>query len=228
MTALLLFDIDGTLLLSGGAGIRAMGRAFERVFGVAEAFRGIQIAGHTDTFLLSRALVDAGLPDTPDAHARFREVYLSLLPEEILQPGTGTKAVMPGVHALLKAISEQDLLHAALLTGNYETAARIKLAHFGLADFFPWGAFGEEAADRNALARLAMARAREHAVPASACDNAVVIGDTPHDIACARAAGARVIAVATGHFSVDDLQAEQPDAVLPDLSDTAAVLKLLL
>lgn len=228
MSALLLFDIDGTLLLSGGAGVRAMTRAFEAVFGVADAFRDIAVAGYTDTHLVSCALARAALADTPGAHARFRAVYLSLLPDEIAQPGTGTKAVMPGVRALLEAVVDEDVLHAALLTGNYEAAARIKLAHFGLAEFFPWGAFGDEAADRNELARLAMSRARARAVPASACDNAVVIGDTPHDIACARAAGARVIAVATGHYSVDALHAERPDAVLPDLSDTEAVLKLLL
>jgi phosphoglycolate phosphatase len=228
VSALLLFDIDGTLLLSGGAGVRAMTRAFHNVFGIPDAFRGITIAGHTDTYLVSRALAEAGLEDSPGAHARFRDVYLSMLPADIEQPGTGTKAVMPGVRALLEAVAEQDALHTALLTGNYEIAARIKLAHFGLAGYFPWGAFGDETADRNELARLAMTRARERAVPAAACDNAVIIGDTPHDIACARAAGARVIAVATGHYSVDQLDAERPDAVFQDLRDTAAVMKLLL
>jgi phosphoglycolate phosphatase len=228
VSALVLFDIDGTLLLSGGAGVRAMARAFEETFGVANAFEGISVAGHTDTFLVRQALVRAGLEDTPDAHERFRQTYLALLPEEIVKRGTGRKAVMPGVHELLTSIAGRRSLHSALLTGNYERAAQIKLEHFGLAGHFEWGAFGDEAADRNELGRLALRRAVERAIPAAACGNAVVVGDTPQDIACARAMGARVIAVATGMSTVDELRAAGADAVLTDLSDTAAVIALLI
>jgi phosphoglycolate phosphatase-like HAD superfamily hydrolase len=91
LSGLLLFDIDGTLLLSGGAGVRAMGRAFEDVFGVRDGFAGIPVAGHTDMFLVSRALERAGLADTPAAHAAFREAYLRVLPDEIQKPGTGRR-----------------------------------------------------------------------------------------------------------------------------------------
>lgn len=225
--SLVLFDIDGTLLLSGGAGVRAMTRAFETVFGFADAFAGIPIAGHTDTFLLSRALGRVNLPDTADQHAEFRTVYLSILADEIHEPGAGRKGVMPGVDTLLAAIAGEPSFHAALLTGNYEEAARIKLRHFGLADFFAWGTFGDESPDRNELARIAVARAHERLVPPEARARAVVVGDTPQDIACARAAGARAIAVATGNYSLDELATAGADVTLPDLRDTDRVLSML-
>ncbi len=102
--SLLLFDIDGTLLLSGGAGVRAMTRAFEDVFGVPNAFANIPVAGRTDTYLVSRALGLAGLPDTPPLHAQFRRAYPPVLAEEILHPGHGRSGLMPGAQAVLHAL----------------------------------------------------------------------------------------------------------------------------
>ena len=225
--SLLLFDIDGTLLLSGGAGVRAMTKTFETLFGVPDAFTGISIGGNTDTFLLSTALARANLPDTADLHARFRAAYLPVLEQEIQQPGSGRHGLMPGVEPLLSALDGRESFHLALLTGNYEPAAQIKLAHFGLAQYFSWGTFGEESASRDDLGRIAMTRARERRVPSRALERAVVIGDTPHDIACARAAGVRILAVATGFYSVDELIASGADVALPDLTDTACVLEIL-
>jgi phosphoglycolate phosphatase len=225
--SLILFDIDGTLLLSGGAGVRSMTRAFEILFDVPDGFAGIEVAGHTDTFLLSQALNRAGITDTRETHERFRDAYLRILAEEIRQPGSGRHGVMPGVESLLAAVRAAPRFHLGLLTGNYELAAQIKLTHFGLCDFFSWGAFGEESADRNELARLAMGRARERSVPEAACARATIVGDTPHDIACARAVGARAIAVATGSYSAADLQLAGADVVLSDLSNTTEVLELL-
>jgi phosphoglycolate phosphatase-like HAD superfamily hydrolase len=226
---LILFDIDGTLLLSGGAGVRAMGRAFEDVFGVADAFAGIPVAGHTDTFLVSRALERAGVADTPDAHAAFRDAYLRVLPDEITKPGSGRRGLMPGVKTLLDRLAAENRFHCALLTGNYERAAHVKLAHFGVGQHFSWGAFGDDSPDRSELARLAHARARERGVPDAARANTVVIGDTPHDISCARAIDARVIAVATGGYTVDQLKegCAEIDVVFADLSDTDAVIDAL-
>lgn len=226
--ALLFFDIDGTLVLTGGAGKRAMIRALADVFGADGAFDNVDMAGCTDTELLSAALARLGLPDTPDAHARFREAYLPLLREEVQQPGIGRKAVMPGVRALLDALVPLRDAHLALLTGNYRDAARMKLSYFDLAAFFAWGAFGDESPDRNELARIAVRRAADQGVPADARASVLVIGDTPQDIACARAVGARAIGVATGSHSVDDLQGAGADVVVSDLSDTEAVLRLLL
>jgi phosphoglycolate phosphatase-like HAD superfamily hydrolase len=227
LSALLLFDIDGTLLMSGGAGVRAMTRAFEIVFGVPNGFEGIPIAGYTDSFLVSRALEQAGVDDTLDAHQTFRTTYLDVLAEEIQKPGRGEKRLMPGVSALLEQVAHRSNLYTALLTGNYEPAAHIKLAHFGVDGYFSWGAFGEDSPDRRELARVALQRAEERAVPPAARENVVVIGDTPHDVACARAIGARVVAVATGGHSFEELEQCRADQVLHDLSDTDGLLRLL-
>jgi len=226
--ALVLFDIDGTLLLSGRAGLRAMNRAFERTFGVVNAFAGTSFAGRTDSFLVTYALTVAGLPDRPEQHARFRETYVPLLAEEIQHPGTGHKGLMPGARELIEALGDHDHLHLALLTGNYRAAAEVKLTHFELSEFFEWGAFSDDAADRNALVPIARRRAETYDVPAQALDRVVVIGDTPHDIECARAGGAASIAVATGGHSVEELRAAGADIVLADLSDTERVLALLI
>ena len=132
----LLFDIDGTLLLTGRAGLRAMVGTFETLFGVPAAFAGVSMGGRTDSWLVSDALTRWGLPDTPDNHARFQAAYLPRLGEEILQPGTGVKGVMPGVRELLDAARAHPRLHLALLTGNYREAAAIKLRYFGLVGLF--------------------------------------------------------------------------------------------
>jgi phosphoglycolate phosphatase-like HAD superfamily hydrolase len=224
--SLILFDIDGTLLLSGGAGVRAMSRAFEQVFGVANAFANADVAGRTDTFLVSGALQRSGFPDTPANHARFRDAYVPILRDEILKPPRSRCGLMPGIERLLGALRQREELHLALLTGNFERAAYTKLGHFGIDHYFRWGVFGEESADRNELARVARRRAREVAIPLSALERVVVIGDTPHDVACAQEIDARVIAVATGNYSVDDLAAAGADIVLDDLSRTDEVVQL--
>jgi phosphoglycolate phosphatase len=226
--ALILFDIDGTLLLSGRAGLRAMTRAFADTFGITDAFAGESFGGRTDSYLVSKALQAAGLPDTPEQHDRFRDIYIPLLAEEIEHPGTGHKGLMPGARELLEALDEHHHLHLALLTGNYREAAEIKLQHFELWDYFEWGAFSDDAADRNALVPIARRRAETYDIPAAAIERVTVIGDTPHDIECARVAGARAIAVATGGFTVEQLREFGADEVLPDLSDTQKVVSLLL
>lgn len=225
--ALILFDIDGTLLLSGRAGLRAMTRAFEQTFGVANAFAGEHFGGRTDSSLVSKALQTAGLPDTPEAHDRFRHNYVAILAEEIEHPGAGHKGLMPGARELLEALHEHDHLHLALLTGNYREGAEIKLRYFELSDFFEWGAFSDDAPDRNALVPIARTRAETYDIPPEAIDRVIVIGDTPFDIECARVAGAKSIGVATGGFTVEQLREAGADEVLPDLSNTAAVLRLL-
>ena len=225
---LILFDIDGTLLLSGRAGLRAMTRAFEQTFGITEGFKGESFGGRTDSYLVSKALVQAGLPDNEENHHRFRGNYLPLLAEEIQHPGQGHKGLMAGARELLEALEEHDHLHLALLTGNYREAAEIKLQHFEIWEFFEWGAFSDDAADRNALVPIARSRAETYDIPAEAIERVIVIGDTPHDIECARVAGARCIAVATGGYSMAQLKEAGADEVLPDLSDTERVISLLI
>jgi phosphoglycolate phosphatase len=226
--ALILFDIDGTLLLSGRAGLRAMTRAFQDTFGISDAFKGESFGGRTDSYLVSKALTLAGLPDTPEQHHRFRQNYLPLLAEEIEQPGEGHKGLMPGARELLEALEQYDHLHLALLTGNYREAAEIKLQHFELWDFFEWGAFSDDHHDRNELVPIAKSRAEIYDIPVEAIERVIVIGDTPHDIECARVAGAKSIAVATGGYTIAQLKEAGADEVLPDLSDTERVLALLI
>jgi phosphoglycolate phosphatase-like HAD superfamily hydrolase len=226
--ALILFDVDGTLLLSGRAGLRAMTRAFQQAFGISEAFKGESFGGRTDSYLVSKALRRAGVPDTTENHDRFREAYLPLLAEEIVHPGQGHKGLMPGARELLEALAEYDHLHLALLTGNYREAAEIKLRHFEIWEFFEWGAFSDDHHDRNELVPIAKARAETYDVPPEAIERIIVIGDTPHDIECARVAGAKSIAVATGGYTLVQLQEAGADEVLPDLTDAARVIRLLL
>jgi phosphoglycolate phosphatase-like HAD superfamily hydrolase len=225
---LVLFDIDGTLVLTGGAGMRAMDRAFVQVFATRNAFAGVHPAGRTDSFLVSQALAGAGLEDSAANHARFKEAYLPLLAEEVQQPGRGRKGTMPGVRELIAAAARRSDVYVGLLTGNYLGAAEIKLAYFDLWRHFPFGAFSDDSADRNALVPIARCRAADRGVPDAALARTIVIGDTPHDIECAAAGGALSIAVATGNHDRAELTRAGADVVVDDFSDTEAVLRLLL
>ena len=223
-TRLLLFDIDGTLVLTGGAGKRAISRAFHELFGVADAFEGVSLSGRTDRYLVEQGLERCGVPVTADALASVRERYLTRLAEAIHEPAQGLKAALPGVARLLDALDEHAHVHCALLTGNYEAGARIKLEYFDLWRRFGWGAFGDDHAERDRIALAAVAEAPVRGVVLRDPAQAIVVGDTPFDVSCARAAGARVIAVATGGHTADQLRACHPDAVFEDLSDLDAVL----
>lgn len=227
MNRLLLFDVDGTLVLTGGAGKRAMDRAFEDEFGVADAFAGVSMAGRTDRWLAEQALERHGLTATARALDRFRTRYLARLEHAIHEPGAGRRGVLPGVVDALDRVAAVPGVELALLTGNYQRGAHIKLAHFQLWDRFTWGVFGDDHADRDALAVAALASARERGVALAAPEHAVVIGDTPHDIACARAAGASVVAVATGGHSLDELRAHEPDLALEDLREVDALVEFV-
>jgi phosphoglycolate phosphatase-like HAD superfamily hydrolase len=225
-TKLVLFDIDGTLVLTGRAGVRAMMRAMAEVFGLEGAFKDVSMAGRTDWHLLSIALAQEGRTLNRSDLERFRAVYVRFLEEEVLERGEGRKGIMPGVRGLLDTLSSRDDILVGLLTGNFVEAARIKLEHFDLWRYFRCGAYGDDAEDRNALVPVALERARA-SDGRRAFTRIVVIGDTPHDIACAAAAGATSLAVATGGFDVDALRAAGADVVLEDLSDGDAVLRVI-
>src|SRR3954471_7408185 len=126
-STLVLFDIDGTLVLTGGAGGRAMSLAFEEVFGIANAIEGISMAGRTDAWILNDAVAAHGIPPDSPHLARFREVYVRHLASELEKPGVNRKGLMPGVRELLDALAVRDEVYLALLTGNYEAGARLKL-----------------------------------------------------------------------------------------------------
>jgi phosphoglycolate phosphatase-like HAD superfamily hydrolase len=224
-TKLVLFDIDGTLVLTGGAGVRAMTRAFRDVLQVDDGFAGISMPGRTDQIILADALrrrdrvLDADLLD------RFRQAYARSLADEILRPGP-RKGVMPGVRELLDELVRCHDVCLGLLTGNFAEAARIKLEHFDLWTYFRCGAYGDDALDRNELVPVAVRRAQACG-PSSQFDRVFVVGDTPHDIACAAAAGATSIAVATGGFDRETLRAAGADVVFEDLGDSEAFLQLI-
>jgi phosphoglycolate phosphatase len=222
----ILFDIDGTLVLTGGAGSRAMARAFQELFDVAEAFRDIPMPGRTDACILADAVTAHGVAGSPQI-AHFPDIYLRYLHEELDKPGP-RKGVMPGVRELLDALSSRDDTYLALLTGNYEAAARVKLEYFDLWRYFACGAFGDDAPDRNGLLPKALDRVVACGGPRVAAAETVVIGDTPLDVACAAAAGARSIAVATGSHTVDQLRAAGADVVFADLGETERVMEALL
>jgi len=223
---ILLFDIDGTLVLTGGAGARAMSRAFEEVFSVRDAFSGTPFPGRTDTWILSDAAAAHGLSIEAERLALFRSVYLGHLNIELEEPGP-RKGIMPGVLPLLEELERRDDAYLALLTGNYEEAAKAKLSYFELWRYFRCGAFGDDAPDRNGLLPRAMERIRECGGPVVGPRDVVVIGDTPLDVACAAASGARSVAVATGGYDVEALRQAGADVVLQDFSDTCEVLRAL-
>ena len=224
---LFLFDIDGTLVATGGAGRRAMNRAFEETFGAADAFAGIDLAGRTDTSIAADAFARLGMAADPALVARFRKRYVACLQDEVPRPAPGS-GVLPGIARLLDALDPAEHAFLALLTGNYADAAEVKLSHFGLWRYFRCGAFGEDHGDRNHLMPVALDRARRCGLaPHVAAIHAVVIGDTPRDIACAQAHGARSVGVATGEYSAQALARAGADVVFEDLGDTRAVLNAL-
>src|SRR3954447_13559570 len=224
---LILFDIDGTLVLTGRAGMRAMNRACEVLVSSDDPMAGVQFAGRTDWSILDDIMRKHGKTLDAQLLDELRARYVRHLAEEIQRPGTGVKDVMPGIRELLDSLQQRDDTAVALLTGNFIEGARIKLEYFDLWKYFPCGAFGGDAANRNELVPIAIARARECGIADVAPAQVLVVGDTPSDVECALVAGATPVAVATGGFSVEDPRQSGAEIVFEDLSDTQAFLALL-
>src|SRR5262245_41903276 len=159
-----------------------MSRAFEELFGIADAFRRVPMPGRTDAWILADALSTHGIPADDARVSQFPRVYLRYLTHEIAEPGP-RKGVMPGVRPLLDALATRLDVHLALLTGNFEAAARVKLEYFDLWRYFRCGAFGDDAPERNGLLSKAISRVVECGGPRVEPRAAVVIGDTPLDVA---------------------------------------------
>ena len=214
------FDVDGTLLLTDGAAREAFAAALSECFGIEDELREIAFAGRTDPLILGDILSKHRRSVSADEARQFwKRTHANMA--KLLAPGRG--GLLPGVPALLDAVEREPQWVSALLTGNTTGMARVKLGHYGIAERFAFGAFGEEAADRNALACLAAERAAElYAVPPRRC---IVVGDTEHDIACARAAGMRAVAVATGSRDRELLASHDPDLLLDDLSEPDECLR---
>ena len=220
---IILFDIDGTLIRSGGAGKDAMEGALRAAFGLTEIKDEVPYSGRTDVAISRDLLRVHGIEQTPANQRALQEAYLARLPVSLKSRGG---KVLPGVNQLLDSLKGRSDTVLGLLTGNIRVGARTKLGHFGLWDYFTCGGFGDEHFDRDDVARMALREVRSHLGREVDPTDVWVIGDTPLDVQCARAIGAKVIAVATGWHPVAELTACNPDHVFSDLSEHETVLEV--
>jgi len=219
-----LFDIDGTLLDTGGAGQAAMEAAMRSEFDAARPLEGISTAGRTDRAIAADLLQYYKLPADARTFERFTSAYLGHLPEQLAACGG---LILPGVPGLLRALADRDDVVLGLLTGNFREGARLKLKHYRLYHHFEFGGFGDHHLDRDDVAREALAEVHRRLDGQVRLEHVWVVGDTPHDVRCGRAIGAKVVAVGTGLFPIADLEAAEPDHLLPDLADPQPLLSLL-
>jgi phosphoglycolate phosphatase-like HAD superfamily hydrolase len=228
---LILFDIDATLISTSGQGIRAMEDAGRSLFG-GFSIDGVPFAGRLDPLIMADLLVANGIDPTDDAMRVFRQGYRQHLESRLADSGDLAKS-LPGVSELLRRLEEFPSLVTGLLTGNFEETGSLKLIACGIdAEQFDIRVWGDDSprhpARREDLPEVAFARFQERfgaPIPARAV---TIVGDTPHDVRCAKEHGCRCLAVATGSFNVADLEACGPCRVVPNLSDTAAILDWLL
>jgi phosphoglycolate phosphatase-like HAD superfamily hydrolase len=213
---LVLFDIDGTLIDSGGAGTRSLNYAFEEVFSIHDAFKGISMAGKTDIQILKEGLGTHGLDAENGNVSLLCERYITRLRTEIENPG---KHLKPGITESLGLLEGREGIFLGLLTGNIEPGARIKLDPFRLNGYFPLGAFGNDHEDRNKLLPIAVERFSQLHQREIHYHDCIVIGDTPRDVECAKIYGAYSVAVATGPYSYASLLDSGANMVIRTMSE---------
>jgi phosphoglycolate phosphatase len=218
---LYLFDIDGTLVDTGGAGMAALKQAIQATFGTVGP--PLDLAGSTDLSLISKIHDHFQIESTPMNRFEFFECYHKNLTWQLTHGGFPGR-VYSGVFALLDNLSSRPQATLGLLTGNTAGGAERKIQHFGLGSYFSFGAYGCDHADRNRLGPIALKRAETHAGRNFSAAETWVIGDTPKDIACAHAIDAKCLAVATGSFSAADLEAYGADRVVESLDQAMALL----
>ena len=225
---LVLFDVDGTLLSASGAGRRALDRAMQDVYGTSGPIDSYDFRGGTDPQIIRDLLGRAGL-DEAAIRAGEETVYQRYEAHLEIEIGDGRAVtIYPGVRGLVETLAARPDVVVGLLTGNIEAGARIKLRPTGLWPFFRLGAYGSDDADRTRLPRVAAGRAEQLVGRVFRGPDTVIIGDTPRDIGCARAFGARAIAVATGWHSLEDLAAHRPDHAFADFSEQGPALAAML
>ena len=201
-----------------------MGYAMAELHGISRGLQGLEIAGRTDKWIVEQLLARDGLAHGEQEIARFLDVYVERLAQELPVRQGG---LHPGVLGILEEGHRRQDIVQGLLTGNIEKGARLKLSRYGVNHFFEFGAFADDSPVRNELGPHAQRRARDRHGEEFAPDRIYIIGDTPHDVACARAIGAKAIAVATGSFSAAELQACGADAVFTDLGHPEKFFRLL-
>ena len=217
---LVLFDIDGTLVSTGGAGVKAFGKAFEAAFGIANATAKIKFSGRTDYSLFRELCQQNGVGHTPENRESFFSHYLRLVDSHL---DTNEGGPFPGVVRMLDDLAAlPDAPAIGLLTGNIRAGANRKLGAYGLWDRFALGGFADDNEDRNLIAVAAAAKGGEYLKRQLAGPEIVVIGDTPKDVACGKHIGARTLAVATGGATLEALQACEPDWAVADLTHLSA------
>lgn len=223
---LILFDIDGTLIDSGGAGTRSLDLAFKELFSIDNAFEGISMAGKTDIQIMKEASARHNLPSNNGILPAIVDAYIRNLMIEI---NNDKKHLKPGIKEALKPLAEQSgNYQLGLLTGNIEQGARIKLDPFDLNHYFPSGAFGNDDEDRNKLLPIALERFKNISGREINFRDCIIVGDTPRDVYCAKPYGAFCIAVATGPYPAERLKETGADVVMEDLSDTNAFLRTII
>lgn len=224
MTKVCLFDIDGTLVSTSGAGKAALEAALMTIFGLAEIRGKVTYSGRTDLAITFDLLQMHELPDDAVSRQRLHQEYLRQLPKFLAQK---TGKVLPGIAGLLDELASQEHIHLGLLTGNLHAGAKVKLGHFDLMKYFAFGGFGDVHLHRDDVARSALAATQTHLQRSVEPESVWVIGDTPLDVQCARAIGANVLAVATGMHPIDELASTKPDLLMQDLSDASPLLDAL-
>jgi len=213
MTRLLLFDIDNTLLYTGGAGVAAMNLAFQEMFGVTDGFAKANVSGRTDLYILSEGLRQHGITGGHEVHLEeLLRGYYGHLRHTL---GEREGYLMPGFPQLLDVLSQREGVRVGLATGNFSEAAWMKLEHYGIRDYFFDGAFGEESLDRAKMLRAGLRRFAGDVAPR----DVVIVGDTPHDVSSALANGLVAVGVATGSYTIDQLRENGADLVFQNFTD---------
>jgi phosphoglycolate phosphatase len=222
-----LFDIDGTLLREGIAPKVAFARALKETYDTTGPLSAFRFAGMTDPQCVAEIMRMAGIPESVIQERRDECLrrYVTHLASE-MKSHNGAR-LFPGVRELLERLSRRADVLVGLLTGNVSRGAELKLRRFKLGPYFRFGAFGDDHEDRSALARIALERANALADRPLTGAETTVVGDTPRDVACARAIGARAVVVSTGLVDPDDLIASEPDAILDSFQNLEASLRAI-
>ena len=224
MLKVVLFDIDGTLMSTGGAGVRAMQRAFEVHTRIPDAFKEIKMAGKTDPLIIKEAMDKHKVKNFDNAVSDILDLYVTYLQVEL--QASNNRHLKPGIVEMLELLPVSGI-HIGLLTGNIEKGAMLKLQAFGINHHFPFGGFSSDHEDRNRLLPIALKKLQSFKGVKTLPEECVVVGDTPLDVICAKVHGAKALGVATGSYSCEALLDAGANWAFQDLADTKSVFNTI-